>query len=385
MDGTVQKNEFADKLNAALPHTAKCITDVVGLATTGALATALRTAVDLIFSLEWITEKRLRLWHALKYDVYDTIDGEHTSATPAVPVTPTPTPDSMPPPGQMVWPTELTVGERGHRTEPASATYTVMLATEPNGPVHITIGVQSGEMSTERSISVSAESLTFSTAGWSEKQTVTVVQPTSLDHLLASKTFTILHEASGGGFDSVDVPSVTVDVLNAEPRVMIAVENPWFTNLPAFDQDVTVEESAGSVDIRIVALTEVDQSPIATARYSFTVDTGILRGSLGATPGDDFTEISYVERSFLGSDFNAYTTSDGARVSRAVMTQSVAIADDTVEEGDESFSVGIYGDHFLYRRTCGQSHKPEYSGYACLVDHVRNETLVTILGNDDTP
>ena len=75
--------------------------------------------------------------------------------------------------------------------------YTVKLATLPSGSVTVTV---SGHAGTD--VSVSATSLTFSTANWDTVQTVTVTAAHDADGV--NDAVTLSHGASGGGYSSVD-------------------------------------------------------------------------------------------------------------------------------------------------------------------------------------
>ena len=86
--------------------------------------------------------------------------------------------------------TALTVAEGG------SATYAVALATEPSGPVTVTVG---GTANTD--LSVDESSLTFSASDWSTAQTVEVTAGEDPDTTNDSETLT--HTATGADYGSV--------------------------------------------------------------------------------------------------------------------------------------------------------------------------------------
>ena len=91
----------------------------------------------------------------------------------------------------------LTVGEEN------SGTYTVMLNTQPSGPVTISPGSSDSE-----AVGVEPASLTFTTTNWDTAQTVSITAVDDPD--TASETVTISHNVSGYG--SVTANSVTVSV-----------------------------------------------------------------------------------------------------------------------------------------------------------------------------
>ena len=92
--------------------------------------------------------------------------------------------------GIIVAPASITTGEDG-----SSASFTVVLASQPSGDVLITF---SGVDSTEGTLS--STSLTFTPSNWNTPQSVTV---TGVDDALIDGdiTYTIIATGSGGGYD----------------------------------------------------------------------------------------------------------------------------------------------------------------------------------------
>ena len=100
--------------------------------------------------------------------------------------------------GVTVTPTALTVPEGG------SATYTVVLTTQPSANVTIVVSFATGS---DSDITVDKTSLTFTPDNWSVVQEVTV--SAAEDDDATNGAATIEHTASGGGYDNVSVSSVT--------------------------------------------------------------------------------------------------------------------------------------------------------------------------------
>ena len=93
--------------------------------------------------------------------------------------------------------------------EGSSNTYTVVLGSQPTAEVTIDITGHSG---TDLTLDPASAMLTFTTSNWSEAQTVTV--EADQDDDAVDDTATLVHTASGGGYDSVtgDLPvTVTED------------------------------------------------------------------------------------------------------------------------------------------------------------------------------
>ena len=106
-------------------------------------------------------------------------------------------------PGVTVNPEALSV------TEESTATYTVVLTTEPTNNVTVTPTVTG-----DSDISVSG-ALTFTTTDWNVAQTVTVSAAADAD--TENGTATITHTASGGGYGSVSIASVTATEADNDP------------------------------------------------------------------------------------------------------------------------------------------------------------------------
>ena len=90
--------------------------------------------------------------------------------------------------------------------EESSETYTVTLNSEPSGTVTITF---SGQVGTD--LTLSPTGLTFTVDNWHTPQTVNVTAADD-DDALADAEVTLSHSASGGGYNSVDIPTVAVTI-----------------------------------------------------------------------------------------------------------------------------------------------------------------------------
>ncbi|HET7844086.1 MAG TPA: zinc-dependent metalloprotease family protein, partial [Xanthomonadales bacterium] len=86
----------------------------------------------------------------------------------------------------------------------ATDTYTIALDTQPTGDVTVTA-------TPDAQVTVAPPSLTFTTANWNAPQPITV---TAVDDAVIEGPHVgvVAHAASGGGYDAVSVPSVTVGV-----------------------------------------------------------------------------------------------------------------------------------------------------------------------------
>ena len=140
--------------------------------------------------------------------------------------------------------------------EGATATYTLRLATQPNGSVTVTLS--SGDTG---ALSVPV-SFVFSTSNWSQPRTVTVRGVEDSD--TNDETVTITHNAFGGGYGSVS-GTVTVNVTdNDTPN-----SAPEFTN----SNSVTVAENTSSSDFRFQLTATDDDAQDSVGEFEVTGGT----------------------------------------------------------------------------------------------------------------
>ncbi|MYK91572.1 MAG: leucine-rich repeat protein, partial [Synechococcus sp. SB0669_bin_8] len=124
----------------------------------------------------------------------------------------------------------VTVSPRSLKvTEGKTASYTLVLDTQPSGDVTIT--PSSGDIAV---VTVSPTSLTFTTENWDTAQDVTVTAV--MDNDAISNKATISHSISGGGYGSVTVSDVSVTATdsNAAPKVKNAILDQTATEDTAF-------------------------------------------------------------------------------------------------------------------------------------------------------
>ena len=202
--------------------------------------------------------------------------------------------------GVDVSPTTLAVAEGGNDT------YTVVLSSEPTGPVTVTTSVTGSP-----DVTVSPSPLTFTTENWDTAQTVTVEAAHDAD--ADADTATIEHAVSGGDYGSVNAADVVVTVTEdetASSKVTLTVSAP------------TVAEDAGATQVTVTA--ELD----ATPRTSATVVT-VSVGATGepATEGTDYITVN---------DFSLTIPADQAS---ATADFTLTPVDDDIVEVDETLSV----------------------------------------------
>ncbi len=193
-------------------------------------------------------------------------------------------------PGVTVTPMELSV------TEGSSETYTVVLDTEPTGPVTVTVGGVTGDLM------VSPASLSFTQSNWSTAQPMTVMAAEDED-ALDDPPVTLTHTVSGGNYAGVTAPTVVVTILeNDVPELSI--------------EDAEVMEGDGEI---VFAVT-MDGPSSRTVRVDWATADGTAKA------GEDYT---------ARKDELVFAPGETRQEAK------VPVLDDTVVEPDETFTVKL--------------------------------------------
>ena len=193
--------------------------------------------------------------------------------------------------------TALTVPEGDSRT------YTVVLETQPTGPVTVTPSV-----SGSADVTVSPSELTFTTQSWDRAQTVTVSAAQDAD--AENDTATVSHAVSGGDYGSVTAPGIEVAVSDDEtPSAAVAL-----TASPG-----TVDEDAGATTIEVTGT--LDGAP-RTSATAVTVSV-----AAGTASTDDFAAVP------------EFTLTIAAGRSSGTATFVLTPVDDAIDEDDETVRV----------------------------------------------
>ena len=246
------------------------------------------------------TNETLTLSHAASGGDYTGLAAE---ARPSVAVTVTDVDTRAVTLGGGVTQNRLTVPENG------TATYTVVLATEPTGPVTVRPSLADGG-DADLTLPPPAPVLTFAATNWQTAQTVTVAAAAD-DGDAVNGTATLNHAVSGAdyGASSVTVPAVTVTEADDEtPTLAIA--------------GATVTEgAAGATTPLAFTVTLTLASPQAVTVAYADAGTGT------ATADADYTALAAGTLTFA-----AGTTTH---------TISVSVTGDAVDEADETIQVTL--------------------------------------------
>ena len=188
--------------------------------------------------------------------------------------------------------------------EGESWTYTVMLSSQPSGPVTVTPALKAGSSS---DVTVSG-ALTFTAADWDRAQTVTVSAAPDAD--AADDRATVSHAVSGGGYGSVTAADVAVTVADDETAS---------TGVTLTVSDEAVDEDAGATAITV---------------------TGTLNGAPGTS--DTAVTVSVSGGTASAGDFAAvqdFTLTIGAGQASGTASFTLTPVDDAIDEGDETVRV----------------------------------------------
>ena len=180
--------------------------------------------------------------------------------------------------GVTVSPTTLTVPEG------STATYTIVLDTQPTSGVTVTIV----DPTDNTDVTADPASLSFTTSNWSTLQTVTVRASEDADS--AQDTATVTHTVSGGDYGSVTAADVAVTVTdNDTAGVTVSPTSLTVTEEgPTGASYTVVLDSQPTADVEVTVVvpsgTEVTPSPDS---LTFTTSDWDTSQTVTVTAGDD--------------------------------------------------------------------------------------------------
>ena len=206
-------------------------------------------------------------------------------------------------PGLVIAPTALTVEEPPTDAPPATATYTVRLATEPMAAVTVTVDPISVANSNAGAVTVTATiptiptTLTFDGSTWATAQMVTVTPVPEAEDDYRHDMVDLTHKATA---DSDDDPGYVS--LSAAMRVTVTDKDP----LPVLgENDMTTVTVNG---IQLVDKPETPETPQVTMRLPRTT-----RPPLTAE-GDTIMNLEWRRRVIPQEELSEYLQGDDARV-----------------------------------------------------------------------
>ena len=162
--------------------------------------------------------------------------------------------------GVAVSETSVTVDEDG-----GTATYTVVLTSQPSGDVTVT------PTSSATGNATVSGALTFTPTNWETAQTVTVTGVND-DVDGADRAATISHTVAGGGYGSVQAADVAVTITDDDTAGVVVSET-----------SVTVDEDGGTATYTVV-LTSQPSSNVTVTPTSSATGNATVSGALTFTP-----------------------------------------------------------------------------------------------------
>ena len=206
--------------------------------------------------------------------------------------------------GVTVTPTALTLTEGGDPND--VNTYTVVLRSQPTGPVTVTLAVTG-----DSDVTASTETLSFTDLNWDMPQTVTMSAAEDTDTV--EDTATVAHTPSGADYTGVTAESVSV---------MVPDDDTASTAVTLNLSPGMVSEGVGGSGRTVTVTGRLNGAP----RMSPTVVTLSVTGGT-ATVGADFTAV----------DSFTLTIATGATSETATFT--LIPVDDDIDESDETVTV----------------------------------------------
>ncbi|MDE0073404.1 MAG: tandem-95 repeat protein [Gammaproteobacteria bacterium] len=231
--------------------------------------------------------------------------------------------------------TSLTVPEGGSRS------YTVRLAAQPSAAVTVAI---TGTTGTD--LTLDETSLTFNPSGsdlWSTPQTVTVSAAQDDDG--ANDTATLVHTASGGGYDSAETESVTVTVSDDDEPGIVLTPSSSLTVAEGESNTYTVRLATQPSAAVTVAITGTSGTDLTLDETSLTFnpsgsDLWSTAQTVTVSAGEDedtANDTATLLHTASGGDYagetaslSVTTTDDDTAPSRTV---SLSVAPNPVDEG----------------------------------------------------
>ena len=301
--------------------------------TTGNYDTAQTVTVSAADDNDAITDAAVTLTHSASGGGYNSVSIDSVQVTV--------TEDDTA--GVTVEPTTLSVNEGG------SATYTVVLDTEPSGNVTVTVAGESG------GVTANPKSLIFTTQNYNRAKTVTV--SAAADENTTNETATLTHSASGGGYNSVSINSVQVTVTDTTPTLQLSTDPSAVTEGTAISLTVTSDRTLiGTLPVRLT-LAARSSSGFTAADIPGTLGPRTFNANFGSSPGGttgtvsiptsrdtDATEGAEAYRITLndaaGYAVGTDVTADGT-LNDAAAAISLSVADASAAEGDGAMSFTV--------------------------------------------
>ena len=164
-----------------------------------------------------------------------------------------------------------------------SNTYSVVLSHQPSGAVSIVVN----DPTDNTDVTTSPASLTFTTSNWNTVQTVTVSAAHDTDG--TDDTATVTHSVSGGGYDGITSPDVSVTVVDDDRAIVLSRTSLSVDEGGATGATYTVKlatQPSETVTVAVTGHTGTDVS-VNKASLTFTTDDWSTAQTVTVTVAED--------------------------------------------------------------------------------------------------
>ena len=233
----------------------------------------------------------------------------------------------------------LTVDEEG------TATYTVVLDTQPTGPVRVTPSVAGNSevtVSPSQPVSAGDEHLEFTPSNWDTPQEVTVSAADDAD--AADDTATLRHAVSGADYGGVKTPEVAVTVRDTDTRgISMSAPSVQFREGGSETYTVVLDtQPTGTVTVKPSVSGDSDVT-VSPSRLRFTASNWNRPQTVTVKAGQDLDEDrdnAVVQHEVSGADYgDAGTTAPSVRVTVTdddVPSTAISLAISPTEVGESA-------------------------------------------------
>ena len=168
-------------------------------------------------------------------------------------------------------------------TEGSSDTYSLVLSHRPSGDVSVVVN----DPTDNTDVTTSPASLTFTTSNWDILQTVTVSSAHDPDG--ADEAATVTHNVSGGGYDGITAPDVSVTVVDDDRAIVLSRTSLEVDEGDATGATYTVKlatQPSAQVTVAVTGHSGTDVS-VDTASLTFTTDDWSTAQTVKVTTAED--------------------------------------------------------------------------------------------------
>ncbi len=250
--------------------------------------------------------------------------------------------------------TALAVTEDGTTT---TDTYTVVLGTEPTGPVTITVTSGDAAVAIDTDATPQTRTLTFSTTSWATAQTVTVVGQDDVDG--DNEAVSLAHVATSGdaGYAGLTIAAVTVNVADDDaPGFLVSPTGLALTEGASGSYTLRLNsQPSGPVTVAVVTPTNTD---VTGAPSSLTFAAGAWNTAQTVTvsvasDADGLNETATVTHTATSSDSNytiatarpaehvTVTVTDANPPGLAVTPTTLALTEEHATDGSGTYTVRL--------------------------------------------